>query len=101
MPAQPVFTNRAGQVIGDTEYDFLPNIDDGDVKTIVDNTLPGVHTPETVTTVEIPGVDVVQEEAPTEFVDNDLDFAPTNEDSVDPPLADTPSPVEDARGIYR
>ena len=39
MPAQPIFTDQAGQVIGDTEYEFLPNIDNGDVKTIVDDTI--------------------------------------------------------------
>jgi hypothetical protein len=96
MPAQPIFTNWAGQLIGDTGYEFLPNTDDGDVEIIVDDTLPGVHIPETVATVKIPGVDMAQGEAPTEFVDNDLNFAPPNEDSVDPPLVDTPPPVEDA-----
>ena len=39
---------------------------------------------------------MVQGDAPTEFVDNDLDFAPPNKDSVDPPLVDTPPPVKDA-----
>ena len=29
MPSHPIFTDRAGQVIGDAEYDFLPNIDNG------------------------------------------------------------------------
>ena len=96
MSAHPIFTDRAGRVIGDAEYDFLPNIDNGDVKPLVDDTLPGVHTPETVATVEIPGVDMVQGEAPTEFVNNDLDFSPANEDNVDPPLVDTPPPVNDA-----
>ena len=60
MPAQPIFTDRAGQVIGDVEYDFLPNIDNGNIEPLVDDTLPGMHTPETVATVEIPGVDMAQ-----------------------------------------
>ncbi len=55
-----------------------------------------MHTLETVATVKIPGMDMVQGDAPTEFVDNDLDFAPTNEYSVDPPLVDTPPPVNNA-----
>ena len=38
MPAQPMFTDRAGLVIGDTEYAFLLNIEDGNVKTMVDDT---------------------------------------------------------------
>ena len=42
------------------EYELLPNIDDADVKPLVDDTIPVVHTPETVATVEIPGVDMVQ-----------------------------------------
>ena len=78
------------------EYDFLPNIDNGDVKTIVDDTLPGVHTPETVATVKILGVDMVQGKAPTEIVDIDLNFAPTDDNNVDPPLVDTPPPVNNA-----
>jgi hypothetical protein len=36
---------------------------------------------------------MVQGESPTEFVDNDLDFAPTNEDNVGLSLVDTPPPV--------
>ena len=63
---------------------------------MVDNTLPGVHTPETVATVEIPGVDMVQGDVPTDFVNNVLNFAPPNEDSIDSPLVDTPPPVKDA-----
>ena len=39
---------------------------------------------------------MVQGEAPKEFVDNDLDFAPTNKDNVDTPLVDTPPPVNNA-----
>jgi hypothetical protein len=27
MPAQPIFTNWAGRVIGDTQYDILLNLD--------------------------------------------------------------------------
>ena len=38
MPAQHIFTDWAGRVIGDTENEFLPNIEDGDVKTMVDDT---------------------------------------------------------------
>ena len=55
-----------------------------------------MHTPETVATVKIPGVDMVQGQAPTEYVDNDLSFAPTNKDNVDPPLVETPPPVNNA-----
>ena len=76
--------------------EFLPNIDDDNVETIFDDTLPGVHTPKTVATVKIPRLDMVQGEAPTEFVENDLNFAPTNKENFDPPLVDTPPPVNNA-----
>ncbi len=91
MPALPIFTDRAGRVIGDVKDVYLHNIEDEDIKTIVDNcNLPGVHTAEVDD--KIPGVDMVQEQN----VDVDLDFAPANEGNVEPPLVDIPPPVNDA-----
>ncbi len=46
---------------------------------------------------EIPGVDQVQEQYPTpaEIEDIDLDFAQADKGNVEPPLVDTPPPVND------
>ncbi len=91
MPALPIFTDRAGCVIGDVEDVYLHNIEDEDAKTLVDNyNLPGVHTAEADD--EIPGVDMVQEQD----VGVDLNFAPANKGNVEPPLVDIPPPVNDA-----
>jgi hypothetical protein len=69
-----------------------------------------VHSPETIATFEIPGVDMVQGEAPTEFANNDLDFASSNNDNANPLLVNTPPPVNNApvvtkistyKGIHR
>ncbi len=91
MPALPIFTDRAGHVIGDVEDVYLHNIEDEADKALVDNSiLPGVHTPEADD--EIPGVDMVQEQD----VDVDLNFAPANGGNVEPSLVDIPPPVNDA-----
>jgi hypothetical protein len=91
MPALPIFTDHAGCVIGDVKDVYLHNIEDEDLKTLVDNcNLPGVHTAEADD--EIPGVDMVQEQD----VDVDLDFTLANEGNVEPPLVDIPPPVNDA-----
>ncbi len=91
MPALPIFTVCAGCVIGDVEDVYLHNIEDEDVKALVDNSnLPGVHTAEADD--EIPGVDMVQEQE----VDVDLNFAPADKGNVKPPLVDIPPPVNDA-----
>jgi hypothetical protein len=91
MLALPIFTDCAGCVIGDVKDVYLHNIDNEDVKTLVDNcNLPGVHTAEADD--EIPGVVMMQEQD----VDVDLDFAPANEGNVEPPLVDIPPPVNDA-----
>jgi hypothetical protein len=91
MAALPIFTYCAGCVIGDVKDVYLCNIEDEDVKALVDNcNLPGVHTAEADD--EIPGVDMVQEQD----VDVDLDFAPADEGNVEPPLVDIPPPVNDA-----
>jgi hypothetical protein len=83
MPALPIFTDCAGHVIGDVKDVYLHNIEDEDVKVLVDNSnLPGVHTSEADD--EIPGVDMVQEQD----VDVDLDFALANEGNAEPPLVD-------------
>ena len=45
MPALPIFTDRAGRVIGDVKDVYLYNIEDEADKALVDNSiLPGVHT---------------------------------------------------------
>jgi hypothetical protein len=91
MPALPIFTDCAGRVIGDVKDLYLHNIDDEDIKALVDNSnLPGVHTAEADD--KIPGVDMVQEQD----VDIDLNFAPANDGNVKPPLVDIPPPVNDA-----
>ncbi len=91
MPALPIFTDHAGHVIGDVEDVYLHNIEDEDVKPLVDNcNLPGVHTAEADD--EIPGVDMVQEQD----VDVDLDIAPANKGNDKPPLVDIPPLVNDA-----
>ncbi len=99
MPALPIFTDRAGCVIGDVEDVYLYNIEDEDVEALVDNSnLPGVHTAEADD--QIPGVDMVQEQD----IDVDLDFAPADDGNVKPPLVDIPPPVNDAsgeQGTYR
>ncbi len=70
---------------------YLHNIEDEDVKALVDKSnFPGVHTAEADD--KIPGVDMVQEQD----VDVDLDFAPANKGNVKPPLVDIPPPVNDA-----
>ena len=55
-----------------------------------------MHTEETQ--AETTGVDTAQDLGPTpsETVEHDLNFAPTNDINVDPPMIDTPLPVEDA-----
>jgi hypothetical protein len=91
MPALPIFTDRAGCVIGDVKDVYLHNIEDEAVKALVDNSnLPGVHTAEADD--KIPGVDMVQQQD----IDVDLDFAPANDGNVKPPLVDIPPPVNDA-----
>jgi hypothetical protein len=91
VPALPIFTDRAGHVIGDVKDVYLKNIEDEVIKALVDNSnLPGVHTAEADD--EIPGVDMVQEQD----VDVDLNFAPANDGNVEPPLVDIPPPVNDA-----
>jgi hypothetical protein len=91
IPALPIFTDCAGCVIGDVEDVYLHNIVDEADAGLVDNSiLPGVHTAEADDT--IPGVDMVQEQ----HVDVDLDFAPTDDGNVEPPLVDIPPPVNDA-----
>jgi hypothetical protein len=83
MPALPIFTDCASHEIGDVEDVYLHNIEDEDVKALVDNSnLPGVHTAEA--DVKIPGVDMVQEQD----VDVDLDFTSANNSNVEPPLVD-------------
>ncbi len=70
---------------------YLHNIEDEDIKALVDNSiLPGVHTAEADD--EIPGVDMVQEQDS----DVDLDFAPANDGNVKTALVDIPPPVNDA-----
>ncbi len=92
MEALPIFTDCAGSVIGDVEDVYLHNIEDDNVKALVDTSnLPGVHTAEADD--EIPGVDMVQEQ---ELEDVDLDFAPADNGNVEPPLVDIPPPVNDA-----
>jgi hypothetical protein len=87
MPALPNFTDCAGCVIGDVQDVYLQNIEDEDVKALVDNSnLPGVHKAEADD--KIPGVDMVQEQD----VDVDLDFAPADKGNVEPPLVDIPPP---------
>jgi hypothetical protein len=91
MPALPIFTDHASRVIGDFKDVYLHNIEDEEVKTLVDNcNLPGVHTAEADD--KIPGVDIFQEKD----IDVDLDFAPANKGNVEPPLVDIPLPVNDA-----
>jgi hypothetical protein len=91
MPALPIFTDRAGRVIGDVKDVYLYNIEDEAVEALVDTSnLPGVHTAEADD--KIPGVDMVQEQD----VDVDLGFAPADDDNVEPPLVDIPPPVNDA-----
>jgi hypothetical protein len=91
MPALPIFTDRAGCVIGDVEDVYLHNIEDEADEALVDNSiLPRVHKAEADD--EIPGVDMVQEQD----VDVDLDFAPADGNNAKPPLVDIPSPVNDA-----
>jgi hypothetical protein len=83
MPALPIFTGRAGCVIGDVENVYLHNIEHEADKALVDNSiLPGVHTAEADD--EIPGVDMVHEQD----VDVDLDFAPADGGNAEPPLDD-------------
>jgi hypothetical protein len=83
MPALPIFTDRAGCVIGGVEDVYLHNIEDEADKALVNNSiLPGVHTAEADD--KIPGVDMVQEQD----VDVDLDFAPADDGNVEPPLVD-------------
>ena len=55
-----------------------------------------MHTEETQ--AKTTGVDTAQDLGPTpsETVEDDLDFAPTNNIDVDPPMIDTPLPVNDA-----
>ncbi len=78
MPALPIFTYCADCVIGDVKDVYLYNIEDEDVKTLVDNcNFPGVHTAEADN--KILGVDMVQEQD----IDVDLDFAPANEGNVE------------------
>jgi hypothetical protein len=95
MPAMPVFTDRRGRVIGDVvNYDLYDDeYDDANQPLVDDADLPGVHTDEAGGDFEIPGVDPVQQElqqAPTTPAETepevDLDFAPTNEGNVDPPM---------------
>ena len=95
MPAMPVFTDRRGRVIGDVvDNDLYDNeYDDANQPLVDDADLPGVHTDETGGNFEIPGVDPVQQElqqAPTTPAETepevDLDFAPTDEGNVDPPM---------------
>jgi hypothetical protein len=94
MPALPIFTDRAGRVIGDVKDVYLHNIDNEAAEALVDNSiLPGVHTAEADD--KIPGVDMVQEQD----VDVDLDFAPADCGNVEPPLVDIPPPVNDAPGV--
>ena len=85
MPALPVFTDRRGRVIGDTQDLYTDDNNNDESPPLTDDAfLPGVHTDETGDDLEIPGVDPVQEELPPTPVD--LDFAPANEDDVDPPM---------------
>jgi hypothetical protein len=95
-PALPIFTDHAGPIIGDVKDVYLHNIEDEDVKTLVDNcNLPGVHTAEADDKIQ--GVDMVQEQD----VVVDLDFAPANEGNVEPPLVDIPPPVNDATMVSK
>jgi hypothetical protein len=95
MPAMPVFTDRRGRVIGDVvNYDLYDDeYNDANQPLVDDADLPGVHTDEAGGDFEIPGVDPVQQEvqqAPTTPAETepevDLDFAPTDEGNVDPPM---------------
>ena len=97
MPAMPIFTDPRGHVIGDVVNYEIYNNDDNDDDTnqppFEDAELPGVHTDETGGDFEIPGVDPVQQElqqaptTPAEMENEvDLDFAPSIEDNVDPPI---------------
>ena len=62
-----------------------------------DANLPGVHNDETEDDVEIPGVDPPWQEmqAPTTPAETeqevDLDFTPTEEGNVEPPMVNTPN----------
>jgi hypothetical protein len=91
MPALPIFTDHVCCVIGDVDDVYLHNIEDGDVKALVDySNLPAVHTAEVDD--EIPGVDMVQEQD----VDVNLNFPPADDGNVEPLLVDIPPPVNDA-----
>jgi hypothetical protein len=91
IPALPIFTDRAGCVIGDVEDVYLHNIEDEIDEALVDiSILPGVHTAEADD--EIPGLEMVQEQD----ADVDLDFAPADDGNVEPPLVDIPPPINDA-----
>jgi hypothetical protein len=94
MPALSILTNRTGRVIGDMidKMQYNGNVNEEVVKSAE---TPGVHTEETQD--KIPGVDTAQDQGPTpsETIKNDLNFAPTQDESVDPPLMETPPPVND------
>jgi hypothetical protein len=93
MPYFPIFTDRNGQVIGDVISEYDDTIYEIE---ITPDEIPGVHTEDTQD--KITGVDTaqVQDPTPSETKNNDLDFAPTQDISVDPPLIDTPPPIKDA-----
>jgi hypothetical protein len=95
MPAMPVFTDRRGRVIGDVANP--QDCFDDDQLPFDDANLPGVHNDETEDDIEIPGVDPPWQElqAPTTPAETeqevDLDFTPTEEGNVEPPMVNTPN----------
>ena len=109
MPALPVFTDRCGRVISDTQELHITDDHNND-ELINDAILPGVHTAKTGGNIEIPGVDPGLEELPptpaeTEQ-DVDLDFTPAHDNIVDSPIVNMPTvttqqPVSTDDGVCR
>jgi hypothetical protein len=92
----PIFTDRRGRVIGDVANP-QDCFDDDQLPFDEDANLPGVHNDETEDDIEIPGVDPPWQEmqAPTTPAETeqevDLDFTPTEEGNVEPPMVNTPN----------
>ena len=83
MPAQPVFSERCGNIIGDGNADYNGN---GQIEhNNPDDELPGVMVPEID---EIPGVPVIEESVEIPGVD-------TGQDPYPEPIVDTGIALED------